>query len=300
MTERALVSICIPTYNQTVFLTKTLNAIVKQSYKNFEVIVTDDSTNDDVKNLVEKYQREFKIIYVRNTPSLGSPANWNKALDLAQGDLIKMMHHDDWFEREEALEVFVQSFEKNKEVSFVFCISKILNVEQNTFSYNTPGDCFISDLVKNPFILFNKNKVGSPTATMFKKTALRFDEQIKYVVDVDFYIAFLKQHKGFHFIKEALIVNTSYHQGQVTASSFNANIQIGEYAYLYNKLFGNKIPNYELSKFFFFLFRQYPITQLKSILEFNRPILEPKWYFALLLNLSKISIFFKKVKKKAI
>src|SRR5688572_7807017 len=105
-----LVSICIPTYNQTQFLKKCLDSIVEQTYKNIEVVVTDDSTTDEVNKLVAGYKDLLKIKYHKNRIALGSPANWNKGLDLAEGDLIKIIHHDDWLAFPDSIEKFIVPF----------------------------------------------------------------------------------------------------------------------------------------------------------------------------------------------
>ncbi|HWY12001.1 MAG TPA: glycosyltransferase, partial [Bacteroidia bacterium] len=55
---RPKVSICIPTYMQIIYLQKTLDSILKQDYTNFELVVTDDSPDESVKNLLDKY--DFK------------------------------------------------------------------------------------------------------------------------------------------------------------------------------------------------------------------------------------------------
>jgi glycosyltransferase involved in cell wall biosynthesis len=288
MTASFLVSICIPTFNQTIFLKKTLESISIQTYKNFEVVISDDSTNEDVRLLVEEYDKKFKINYFKNPTSLGSPANWNKALDRAKGDLIKFMHHDDWFSGAGSLQEFVNVFE-DPGIAFAFCRSEILNVAENTISYNIPPARFLKALKKNPKILFSDNRVGAPTAVMYKKSMERFDEKIKYVVDLEFYIRFLMKN-NFIYIDKALIVNTSHHAGQVTAASMNKETQVGEYTYLYNKIFRGRIPGFRRSLFFIRLFRGYGIAKISEIKEFTGSVPEPAWYFKILIKLANLDL----------
>jgi glycosyltransferase involved in cell wall biosynthesis len=273
-------------YNQTEFLKKTLDSIAAQTFKNFEVIVSDDSTNNEVKKLVENYREKFKLIYHKNPSSLGSPANWNKALDLSGGELIKFIHHDDWFKSPDSLREFAHPFE-NKKISFAFCVSEILNVSENTISFNRPSTEFINKIKADPKNLFNDNRIGSPSAVMFRRSDLRFDEKIKYVVDVDFYIQYLGQRE-FAFIDQPLIVNTSNHPGQVTTASLNRETQVGEYAYLYNKVFGNRIPPRNISGFFVSIFKKYSVKSMNGVEELSGVRLKPEWYFKLLLLRSRI------------
>jgi len=281
-----LVSVCIPSYNQTRFLKKALESLCEQSFRDFEVIVSDDSTQPDVEQLVRSYAQRLPIVYHKNSKPLGSPANWNKCLELAKGDYIKFIHHDDWLAGPDSLMQFVNTCQKNANAGLVFCTSMILNVAEDTISYNRPGEPFLQALRNDPGILFNSNQIGSPTAVMFKRSDLRFDEKMKYLVDVDFYIRLLQQHNSFVFISEALIVNTSNHPGQVTSQSLNRETQLGEYSYLYNKLFQGRVPDRALSRFFISLFRHHDIKKLNDIRTFAE-LPRPHWYFRLLVFLGR-------------
>ena len=106
------ISICIPTFNQTFYLKKLLDSILIQTFTNFEIIISDDSSTDDVYDLISSYRHFFidKITYVRNAKSLGPPTNWNNSISLAKGKWIKIMHHDDCFSSLNSLQfVFYQS-----------------------------------------------------------------------------------------------------------------------------------------------------------------------------------------------
>ncbi|MDQ3100985.1 MAG: glycosyltransferase, partial [Bacteroidota bacterium] len=92
------VSICIPTYRQTAHLRKTLASIAEQTFKDVEVIITDDSPDDAVEQLVAEFAAALpRLQYARNSAPLGPPANWDHAISMARGEYIKIMHHDDRF-----------------------------------------------------------------------------------------------------------------------------------------------------------------------------------------------------------
>src|SRR5215470_3166789 len=102
------ISICIPTFQRVNFLKRLLDSISVQSFKDFEVIVTDDSPEDDVRKLSQEYENKFSLRYFKNVVPLGTPANWNQAIRHARGEWIKLMHDDDWFSSSESLEIFSQ------------------------------------------------------------------------------------------------------------------------------------------------------------------------------------------------
>src|SRR3954463_5822686 len=118
--HRPLISICIPAYKQPQHVERALLSIVKQTYKHVEVVVSDDSPDESVKLITDAYINQLNIKYYHHVPALKSPANWNAALDKASGELLMLLHHDDWLNTEDALVSYVQAFEEHPDVDFVF------------------------------------------------------------------------------------------------------------------------------------------------------------------------------------
>jgi glycosyltransferase involved in cell wall biosynthesis len=284
------VSICIPAYNQTEFLRKNLQSILEQSYSDLEVIVSDDSTTGEVEKLVKELfsGKQINYTYHKNPTPLGSPANWNKAISLARGEYIKILHHDDWFSRPDSLGTFVKALDDNAGCDFAFCSSKILNVATGNYTENRPAEDFLETLRKDELVLFDYNKIGAPSATIYRKSLnLDFDTKMKFLVDVDFYIRVLRRNHNFVFIEDALIVNTSNNASQVTAASMNKKTQIGEYSYLYNKLFNGKIPDKKYRKMFRLLFAHYKMEAFDEIEQMGCEKPRPAWFFKGLFLLAK-------------
>src|ERR1043166_5570237 len=111
-------SICIPAYKRVNFLKRLLDSIAAQSFKDFEVIITDDSPGNEVYDLTEHYKDNFTILYLKNPATLGTPANWNEAISHARGEWIKLMHDDDWFSSSESLAIFAEH--AHEDCRFVF------------------------------------------------------------------------------------------------------------------------------------------------------------------------------------
>jgi glycosyltransferase involved in cell wall biosynthesis len=114
------ISICIPAYKRPDFLKRLLDSIAVQTFRDFEVIMTDDSPDGSVAQLVKEYESSFHVHYHKNPTPLGSPGNWNAALSLAKGQWIKMMHDDDWFADAGSLAEFADTAKHNKNKSFIF------------------------------------------------------------------------------------------------------------------------------------------------------------------------------------
>ncbi|MDR0863513.1 MAG: glycosyltransferase [Candidatus Symbiothrix sp.] len=213
MADRIKVSICIPAYKQFFTLKRCLDSIASQNYTDYEVIISDDSPNNDIQNLVDTYQN-LPVIYHKNTKALGSPENWNHAIRLASGEYIKIMHHDDWFASSASLQQFVELLDKHPEVSFGFSACKDMGVNQIISRH--PNVFELKSLRKNPDILALGNLIGAPSVTIFRNHSdIFFDKQLIWLVDIEFYIRFLRKYPGFAYTSADLI-NIGLSENQIT------------------------------------------------------------------------------------
>jgi glycosyltransferase involved in cell wall biosynthesis len=231
------VSICIPCYNQTQYLEKVLASIVVQSYKDYEVIIGDDSTTSEVKHLVEDFNSKgLKACYYHNMPALGSPGNWNFLLSKAKGELIKFMHHDDWFTSPSALEKMVKALEEHK-ADFVFC-GATMQYENYGFSrYYFPNVAEYNAFIIDPTLLLLTNHISTPSNTLFvKDITMDFDLQLKWLVDVDFYIRYLLKHPNIIGLDESLVHVTGFAEHNISNDCFNNHeLLLREHFMLYQR-----------------------------------------------------------------
>ena len=121
MIHMVKVSICIPAFNNEPSVRRLLESIEKQDFKDYEVIITDDSDEDGIRKLAE--EKEY-VDYYKNPQRLGAAANWNAAISRADGEYIKIMHHDDWFTAEDSLKEFVNLLDKHPEACLGFSGSR--------------------------------------------------------------------------------------------------------------------------------------------------------------------------------
>ena len=96
MKEKPLFSIIIPTFNCADKLAKALESVGNQTFKDFEVVIC-DSSSDHTKQVVNDYSKKFKIKYIWEA-SFDSPAGpRNSALKLAEGEYVAFLDSDDWW-----------------------------------------------------------------------------------------------------------------------------------------------------------------------------------------------------------
>ena len=89
-----MISIIIPTYNNSQQLVGTVQSISKQSYDDIEIVIIDDASTDDTKNQIEKLNNQ-KIKYYYNIDNLGTTQTRLKGLKHASGEYIAFLDHDD-------------------------------------------------------------------------------------------------------------------------------------------------------------------------------------------------------------
>lgn len=91
-----LISVALCTYNGEEFIAKQLESILKQSYKNLEIVIIDDCSSDKTFSLLDVYaKQDSRIILKTNSTNLGFNANFEKAIKLCSGDFIAIADQDD-------------------------------------------------------------------------------------------------------------------------------------------------------------------------------------------------------------
>lgn len=99
MEQNKLISIAMATYNGEKYLREQLDSIFNQTYKNIEVIVSDDCSTDGTAAILEEYSQKYGLKYSVNEKNLGFSKNFEKALKMCNGELIAISDQDDiWLE----------------------------------------------------------------------------------------------------------------------------------------------------------------------------------------------------------
>lgn len=91
-----LVSVIIPVYNAAKVIRKTLDSVFEQTYKNIEVVLVDDCSTDNSKQIINEYAKTHDgIVYCLQETNQGAGAARNKALEIAQGQYVAFLDADD-------------------------------------------------------------------------------------------------------------------------------------------------------------------------------------------------------------
>lgn len=158
-----LVSIIMPAYNAEKFITDSIQSVLSQTYKKFELIVIDDCSLDRTVQLVQNYaEQDKRIVLVQHKKNQGVAEARNTGLNLAKGDFIAFLDSDDkWVE--DKLEKQLAVLKERNDVDVVY---------GSYYRFNNDG---VKNVVKVPKLLDKKellkgNPIGNLTAIYnFKK-----------------------------------------------------------------------------------------------------------------------------------
>jgi glycosyltransferase involved in cell wall biosynthesis len=179
--ELPKVSILIPTYNRPHFFELALKSALAQTYPNIEIIICDDSTNDETADRVKPYLSQYpNIRYRKNETTLGQFANDLQLFDLATGDYINYLMDDDLFHPEKIEKMMAYFLQDEKEeITLVTSHRQIID-EQGEIRPDWPvtmklfdQDTILDGKQFGNFVLrFNFNCIGEPTTVLFRKKDL--------------------------------------------------------------------------------------------------------------------------------
>lgn len=117
------ISICIPQYNRIEYLIKSLDELQNQSYSDFEVVISDDCSQDDTILLIQEYVKSSKypITYFRFGQNQGYDRNLRKSIELAIGDYCFVLGNDDTLSNSQVLYDLKDFLDKNNFPDIGFC-----------------------------------------------------------------------------------------------------------------------------------------------------------------------------------
>ncbi|OCA99716.1 glycosyl transferase [Clostridium beijerinckii] len=189
-----LVSILIPAYNQTKYLKSALDSALNQTYRNTEIIVCDDSTNNDVQTLVEQYMlKTNKIKYFNNGGPLGDRGkiNLGKCFKESSGEYINYLLHDDLFNLNK-IDRMINYFLYDDTLSLITSYRKMIDENGNYYNDNFRTVCqypydvrLTGEEAGKKLLLSMINYIGEMTTAMFRRKALEFDYANYNIIDYD-------------------------------------------------------------------------------------------------------------------
>ncbi|MBU2366795.1 MAG: glycosyltransferase [Alphaproteobacteria bacterium] len=212
-----VLSVLIPAYNYAAGVDRIL-ARRGESAGRVEYIVHDDSVDDAVATAV-RGRDEQDVLYRRNAGPGNAIANWNGLLDRAQGEFVVLVHHDEFPSRAGLFEDLAAHLaDPHTQIRDVYLLGLRRLRRRWPMTDKLVPDFMRFWLLRHfPAYLSKRNFVG-PSATFVVRRALcpRFDESLRWLVDVDFYLRTLQRSGNIKGLGQFGIVSETDRRQSIT------------------------------------------------------------------------------------
>jgi len=234
-TYQPLVTVYMPTYNRVELLQRAVESVLNQDYKNIELIVVDDNSNDGTHEyLFEMANKDSRFKYFINEKKSGACFSRNKAIFSAKGEFITGLDDDDYF-HSDRIQVFVNEAIKNSEYAYF----TTYNVKTSNSSFVKPSllTIFKRNRISKPYLLLRRNYIGNQifVKTEYLRNSGGFDINLKAWQDLECWYNLLKnQNIEAVFIKKATQTIDISHEHERISTQKTKNI-INSYEYFIKK-----------------------------------------------------------------
>lgn len=209
------------------YLDYSFSLLQSQTFRDFNVVISDHSVTDEIRDLCESWNDRLTIQYVKNEHKRGiSSANINNAMTHAEGDAIKILFQDDFLYDSDSLEL-----------QYVHLFSNY-NPWMVTACAHTKDGVRISDPHYPKYhdeIHYGVNTISSPSVLMMKnQEVLLFDDNLFWLMDVEYYKR-LYDNFGLPSICNYITVVNRSHENQVSNTLATSEIKAKELEYVKQK-----------------------------------------------------------------
>lgn len=222
-----LVSIIMPVYNSEKYIERAIKSVIKQTYKNWELIIVNDGSTDSSKQICEKYSRNDKRIKVINKNNEGVSIARNYGINNSQGKYIMFLDSDDFYE-ENMIEEMYKIMTIN-EVDIVKANYKIINKDKiiNNKEYIIEKLYNKQDITKELIDLLLTEKIHCYLWLLMLKREIvvNFNSKLHIFEDANFYLETFIKAKSIYITKQCLY---NYNKGNInslTQKNIRKNIE---------------------------------------------------------------------------
>ena len=238
--SQPLVSIVTPTYNRPDYLRVALTSAVRQTYRNIEIIVSDNCSPENPQAIIDSFN-DSRIRFSRNEKNLGMFANTMKAFNMARGKYIASLLDDDMW-AEDFLAKLVPPLEANPNLSLAFCDHYVIDGNGNIDSAGTKkcSDFYkrshLAEGIYQPFYQLSllDRSVSTATAALMRRDFIDWDSippEVGGSWDLYLNYLFCRSGNGAYYCPEKLTFYREHEQTETMQSgrcNFKAKIRKAE------------------------------------------------------------------------
>ncbi len=208
------VSIVVPSYNHEKFITAAIESVIRQTYTDYELIISDDASTDHSVDVIEAFiaeHPELPIRLIKNQTNLGGVLNLNQLISQASSKYIAVLNSDDiWVP--EKLETQVEYLERHPEVGAVFTHAVIVDeqgVELPKQNYPFSDVFFQQNRSRGDWLrrfFFEQNCLCHPSVLIRRNIYSRvgcYDPRYRQIPDFEMWLRLVK-HTDIHIIEHPM------------------------------------------------------------------------------------------------
>lgn len=238
-----LVSIIMPAYNAEKYISESINSVLNQTYQNWELLIVDDCSTDNTKDIIKKYSLyDTRIIPYYQSSNKGVAAARNKAIELSKGRFIAFLDSDDlWYEKKLQIQI---EFMKTKNIAFSFTTYDVFVDNDPTIinTYNAVELLNYEDYLKNTLI-------GCLTVVMDKSLIGTIKSEDGYLEDVKTWMKYLKSGYSAYGLDISL-AKYRIHRGSTSSNKIKNAIRYFDCLYNFQNLSLIRALYFELNYLF--------------------------------------------------
>jgi glycosyltransferase involved in cell wall biosynthesis len=214
------ISVIITTKNRLGYLKEALNSVINQTYKNKEIIVINDGSEDDTKKWLDSLENKNNFNIIHNKTSKGANYCRNLGIKKSTGDYIATMDDDDIWAMHK-LEKQMEIFNNNKNIDIVSCSYTLIDKNSKIIKDFFKSEKFYDSKEAIKKLILDSNFIGGFSFPIIKKKIISennifLDENIKSSQDVAFYLELLKFGAKLYIINKPLVLYRIHDLGQIT------------------------------------------------------------------------------------
>ena len=198
--DKPLVSVITVVKNGKKYLEETIQSVVNQTYDNIEYIAIDGGSTDGTLDIIKKY--EDKIAYWVSERDEGISDALNKGIKLSSGEIIGLIHSDDYYASEDVIQSIVNEFNKYQDIKAIYGIIDLVERESGRLELRWRKDCSPNEIRKRMYI---------PHPTLFCKKEVYedigyFRKDLKYAMDREWAIRLVKYTRPYFLNKRIAVM----------------------------------------------------------------------------------------------
>ena len=234
------VTIILPTNNGAKYLSDSVESVINQSYKDWELIIVDDCSTDETLKIANEFmQKDQRIVVVHNTINKKLPASLNIGFEMARGEYFSWTSDDNIYEKD-AIKKMVRYLDTTPNIPMVRADMVLIDENAEVISESEEFDCHK--------MLVN-NCVGA--CFMYRRSVAQkvgqYDETLFCVEDYDYWIRIMEQYGTIGNIKEFLY-KYRWHSGSLSSTKRNyVQSQLNEMRKRHLEFYMNKMQYDEKS-----------------------------------------------------